>query len=541
MIKMIGNFGSMKARRGMPTHIYYKITIGHNSWKEDQEVRKGSFILFFVFCFTLFLVPALTEAMSSIECRHATNPLQIKLKQVKPKYKVVTPPTFRYLLNVWQDYRWHTAEGKKVNITRVRYRQMGRALEFEIYLKSTDPGHLYRISNGQPIYVWSLLPDGFTMTDFNIPLKVRYGSRIYRDGNYLPKDEGVVTARWENPPLLSYIGSFKIYVGRRLTSGRPQPGYLSPDSCAVSPVRTVPRDGHLPWPPNPTISSVSPKRAKEGDVITIEGNNLPYDFWHETPGMQSGKASYHGYTHVFFRDVNVGGTKERAGEIISFNYSEIKVKVPEGAETGPVRLNYQVASWERREFSTPVTGQLVVLKPPRISKIEPTRAAPGEKLGIRGKNFWDQSSVSSQTKVRLGGKEVPIGGSPTYLSLHVPKLPPGTYKLVLSNKDGSDTADFQLVLNPPVIKSTFPKEGKVGEVLFIYCLNIDLWENSTRVYINGIPAEILEIKERAGFNDQSVKVRIPQGATSGPIAVSTKWGRTDSLKSDPPFNFTVVK
>ena len=496
-------------------------------------MRERVYSLSFVFCFTflLFLLLAVGDL----------NAQQIKVKQVEKKYQFVKSPKSGLFLNVWQEFSWRNAQGKKVNITRIRYRQVKRDLEFEIYLKSANPNRPFLIPRGVSLYIWSLLPDGFTMADFRVPLTVRRGSRIYREGNHLPPDEGVVEARWKNPPLLAYIGSFKVYVGIRLTPGTPKPGYLAPDSCAVSPVRTVPRKFHLPWPPKPTISSVSPTRAKEGKVITIRGKDLPYDFWHRTPGMKISRISHYGYAKVFFHDVNVGGTKEREGEILSFSYKEMKVRVPQEAETGPVRLKYSVFSWGAREFSTPIINRLVVLKPPEISKVEPAPAAPGEKVVIRGNNFWDQSRGTSRTRVLFGDKEMPFGGSPGYLSLYVPNLPPGRYKVTVSNRDGEDSAYVQLILRPPVIKSVFPREGRVGDVIFIYSKNIDLWEGSTRVYINGVPAEILEMKERAGFKDVSVKVRIPKGASSGPISIYTKWGKTDSLKSDPPFTFNIVK
>jgi|GEM_PF-4022323 len=100
-------------------------------------MRERVYSLSFVFCFTflLFLLLAVGDL----------NAQQIKVKQVEKKYQFVKSPKSGLFLNVWQEFRWRDAQGKKVNITRIRYRQVKRDLEFEIYLKSANPNRPFLI------------------------------------------------------------------------------------------------------------------------------------------------------------------------------------------------------------------------------------------------------------------------------------------------------------------------------------------------------------------------------------------------------------
>ncbi len=121
----------------------------------------------------------------------------------------------------------------------------------------------------------------------------------------------------------------------------------------------------------PEIESITPDKAKTGEVLTITGSNF-------------GKEE-NGYVEF---------TGAKATAYTSWTDTEIKVTVPEGAQTGKV---YVMAGGEK---SNEVDFTLdVVISPdaPQIKFIDHPKIMRGSKLGIEGKNFGSQQGDSYVT------------------------------------------------------------------------------------------------------------------------------------------------
>ncbi|MBM2814666.1 MAG: hypothetical protein HW421_1428 [Ignavibacteria bacterium] len=124
----------------------------------------------------------------------------------------------------------------------------------------------------------------------------------------------------------------------------------------------------------PQIMEITPSSVKQGDEIVIRGINL-------------GTKTSENY-------VTFNGYKPPDLYYISWNTTEIKMKVPDGATSG----NIIVFAGGIKSNPFPVT---ITLPPPVIEKIVPTYCKPGDFIEIYGINFG-QSRVSNY--VEIGGK-----------------------------------------------------------------------------------------------------------------------------------------
>jgi YD repeat-containing protein len=127
-------------------------------------------------------------------------------------------------------------------------------------------------------------------------------------------------------------------------------------------------------PDQRAVFSVTPRAARPNDEITISGHGFCTD----------GDA-----THVYF------GTAEAT--VTSASVREIKVRVPAGAQAGPIRVSTCGAdAWSSERFEPNV--------PVKIVSVSPTVACPNRVVTVTGQGFAPDSSANS---VRVNGTYVP--------------------------------------------------------------------------------------------------------------------------------------
>ncbi|MCB1036829.1 MAG: IPT/TIG domain-containing protein [Acidobacteria bacterium] len=463
--------------------------------------------------------------------------------QQKPGPQVhLQPPTFKPKdltlkdppeLLLWKELAWTEEDGKPVRISKIRYRCAEDRIELEAFLHRRPDSAPYGMKDSS-LVLWAVLPDGTVLMDKTAPLRITIGSRIYTDS--MPFQEGRISMVWEHPPLLGYLDHLVAYVGDRLTVMTQRPAFEDPEAPDSVP-RILPLTPTFEWPPRPQIDSVQPTALKEGGLLTVRGRALPAAFWQETPGIETPDGAWLAWASL---QVTYPSSPDdwRDAKILSFSDTELTARIPEHAETGPVRLKFWSTSWnDLPEFEAPVMAELVVRKPPEIENVVPASAPRGEVIEVFGRNFWGfDGSAAWQTKATVGNQDAIISGRGDLARIRLPRLPPGTYPLTIRNKDGLARTSVEVVVAPPEIRSIYPTSAAPGAEVTLYGRNFDHWQGSNRVFVNGLAAEITACLEEPM---ERLRFTVPPGASSGPVLVRTAWGEQHSLDAENPFVLNV--
>lgn len=248
------------------------------------------------------------------------------------------------------------------------------------------------------------------------------------------------------------------------------------------------------WPtidgdvPAPSISDFSPTTGVAGTQVTINGSNLS------------------GATAVTFNGV--------AATISSNSATSIVAIVPAGAASGLIVVTTAGGSATSASIFTVITA-------PAISQFSPASGTAGTVVTIRGNYF------SGATNVSFGGVAGTLGSvSDTLLTATVPTgAISGPISITTPGGTSSSSTSF-IIVGAPMISSFAPASGPVGATVVILGSAL---AGATSVTLNGTAATI------AANTDTSITVTIPEGATSGTIAVTTAGGTAVSSSA-----FTVI-
>jgi len=123
-----------------------------------------------------------------------------------------------------------------------------------------------------------------------------------------------------------------------------------------------------------TVTGFTPNTGRPGTVVTITGTNF---------GDQVQAA------HIFFNDV-------AATDIVSYMDTEIKVKVPDSAGTGPIT----VSVWTHTVVTT---TDFIYLPGAAVTSLSPATAAAGDHITITGTGF---GTDPAQIAVKFTGNAV---------------------------------------------------------------------------------------------------------------------------------------
>jgi hypothetical protein len=243
-----------------------------------------------------------------------------------------------------------------------------------------------------------------------------------------------------------------------------------------------------------TIKTISPAKVRPDDILTIEGTYLNL------------------VAEVLFTD-NISVT-----EFVSQTQSTLKVKVPHGAQTGPIVLvdGEDVPNKIKSENDVQVTLPVVTGLAP-----EPVKA--GKALTISGTDLDLTTLV-----VFTGGANVDSANftsqSATQIVLNIPlNAQNGTIKLVPKSQVESEST-AQLVLVAPVVSAITPNPVKPGGTITVTGTDLDL---ITGVTLGGNKAG----KIKTGGTATSILVEVPLDATTGVVNFSTNAKQTVSSPS----------
>ena len=187
------------------------------------------------------------------------------------------------------------------------------------------------------------------------------------------------------------------------------------------------------------------------------------------------------------------------------------VSVPAGATTGPVTVTTSGGT---------LTSNQIFRVTPQITTFMPDRGIDGTSVKITG------VSLTQTTKVTFGGvasKSIKVN-SDTSVTVTAP-AGAKSGKIVITTAGGSATSSQPFTVEPNIV-SFLPISGAVGTVVTITGHG---FTGATILTFNGVPATFTVI------SDSKVSATVPEGATTGPIAITTSGGTATST-----INFTVT-
>ena len=231
----------------------------------------------------------------------------------------------------------------------------------------------------------------------------------------------------------------------------------------------------------PSITSLSPTSGPVGTSVTITGTNF---------GASQGTST------VTFNAANATPT--------SWSATSIVVPVPSGATTGNIVVTVGGLTTSGGVFT-------VTPPPPTITSLNPTSAAVGALVSISGTNFGTSQGTSTVT---FNGTPVTqTSWSPTLIIAPVPAGATSGNVVVTVGGIASNGVLFTLA-PPPNITSLNPASGPVGASMTISGANFGLSQGNSTVTFNGAAAKI------SGWNDTTIFVTVPAGATTGNVVVT---------------------
>jgi hypothetical protein len=257
----------------------------------------------------------------------------------------------------------------------------------------------------------------------------------------------------------------------------------------------------------PTINSqalVNPVQARIGDFVVLEGHGLL------------------GTQRVFFSD-GVGGLVQ-AQNVEVLGDTRVRVQVPQGAETGPVRLEVP--------DRTPGSGPQFVLSADyektatgatNITSIFPLSGPVGTLVTVSGVNFTGAKSVS------IGG--FPVANYTVVSDRQITfRTPPGTQTgtIVVTGQSSTATSGqtYTLTASPfPVVQYSTPGSVRNGLVT----ISGTGLAGATQVVIGGFVAKFSVV------SDFQLLATVPLNANTGIISVTTPGG---TAISPTPFQIT---
>lgn len=190
--------------------------------------------------------------------------------------------------------------------------------------------------------------------------------------------------------------------------------------------------------------------------------------------------------------------------VIAWSETRIRVKLPEGATTGPVVVT------AHDEPSNPLAFTVF----PQVSSLSPAAGPAGSAFTIYGSHFGGTAGAGS---VRFNGLPAPIiRWSESQIVAAVPDGAASGPVVVTVNEVPSNADQLFAVrsVSSPMIASLFPGSAPSGTSVIIIGSGFGGAQGAGAVTFNGTPATVL------GWTETQVIATVPDGATSGPVVVT---------------------
>ena len=237
--------------------------------------------------------------------------------------------------------------------------------------------------------------------------------------------------------------------------------------------------------PAPVIEKLKPASGPVGTNVKIKGSNFG----------TSGTVTFNG----------------TAASPTSWESDKIQVKVPEGATTGPV-----VVTTAGGQSSAGVTFTVTSAPSgPIISKLKPDSGPVGTEIKIKGSNFGTSGSVTFN-----GTAASTNGWNDKKIQAVVPSTATDGPVVVTVDGESSNGVAFDVTAGVPTISKLEPDSGPVLTQVNIKGSNFGAQEGT--VTFNGVT------HDPSRWNHDIIHAQVPQGATTGPVVVTTSAGRSSA-------------
>lgn len=238
-------------------------------------------------------------------------------------------------------------------------------------------------------------------------------------------------------------------------------------------------------PPEPTITGFTPERGSPGTEVTIRGE-------HFSP-RTTDNLVHLGSTAVVVRNATP---------------TELRVIVPDGASTGSFRVRITGAGEATSEGSFEVeTGT-------SVTSFEPAFGPPSTRVTITGTGF---DRRRARVRVYLGEQRARvIRASETELTVEVPRRDAASGRWLVDVRGGGraySEGRFD-VRYAPVVRSMDPRFGAPGTRV---TLTGEHFGDDVRQVTAMLGETAMRVRE---IEDGRLVVEIPEGASSGPIALT---------------------
>ncbi len=259
----------------------------------------------------------------------------------------------------------------------------------------------------------------------------------------------------------------------------------------------------------PVVSSFAPSSGSPGTEVTLSGSGFA-----QATGVFFGAGG--GGAEPMPPDAGGGGS----ATFTIVSDSEIVVVVPPGAASGRIAVRSPGGMGESSAVFTVQSSA-----PPSVSSFSPPRGGIGAMVTVYGANF------TGTTAVRFGGTsttdvEVAEDG---ILYTRVPSgASSGPLTVVNTLGEASSSAAFE-VMPPPTLSGFAPSSGAPGDTVTITGTG---FSDTSAVAFAGAWSE--PTSSGGSFtvvSDTELIATVPLGASSGPLAVMTPWGRVESVTS----------
>lgn len=239
----------------------------------------------------------------------------------------------------------------------------------------------------------------------------------------------------------------------------------------------------------PILNSIIPNKGFIGQTVTLEGKDF---------GDARGNS---------FVDFN--GAKPGFMDYISWTSTTIKLYVPMGATSGKVYVNVNGKISNSLDFE--------IIDPsadaPFIDSLDVKEAEIGASIVIFGRNFLNSR----------GNSYVDFNGVKAFHYFQwednkiVVAVPNGaTTGKVVVWVEGKSSNGVNLIIgiNPPLIENLSTASAKIGETITVTGKNFGNKRDTSYVEFSGMKA-----KEYPEWSDKSIKVKVPEGVTTGKVYV----------------------
>ena len=241
--------------------------------------------------------------------------------------------------------------------------------------------------------------------------------------------------------------------------------------------------------PAPVIEKLKPTSGPVGTNVKIKGSNFG-----TSPGT-----------------VTFNGTNAPLNPSSNWESEKIQARVPEGATTGLV-----VVTTAGGQSSNSVTFTVTSAPTgPNISKLEPDSAPVGTEIKIKGSNFGTSGSVTFN-----GTAASTNGWNDKKIQAVVPSTATDGPVVVTVDGESSNGVTFDVTAGVPSISKLEPDSGPVLTQVKIKGSNFGDQEGT--VTFNGVT------HDPSRWNHNIIHAQVPQGATTGPVVVTTSAGRSSA-------------